>query len=123
MSYKKTDRDSQSPKVSVYPVSRPQVNGKHVLLCQARGMVPDLVKFRWEMIDQNGKNVELKEEEMLEQKDEDAEVKITSMLIVDKQKVKINRFVCCVQHQQTDKEQKVNIPRFQKEGNALLLFD
>lgn len=85
-------------------------------------MFPDQVKFNWHAEDQSGQNVALKEEEMLEQRDEDQEIKITSMLIVDKQKVKTNKFTCSVQHDSKDNEQRVDIPRYQEEGNALLLF-
>lgn len=70
----------------------------------------------------NGNNVELKEEEMLEQKDKDQEVKITSMLIVDKQKVETNTFTCSVQHKSNEQDQKVEFPAFKPEGNALLVF-
>lgn len=121
MSYKLTDDSPKIPKVSVYPVSKPQLNGKHVLLCQARDMFPDLVRFTWQAEDQSGKKVELKDVEQLEQKDEDQEVKITSMLIVDQQKVKTNKFTCSVQHNTNDKEQRVDIPIFQQQGNDQLL--
>ncbi|KAF4089680.1 hypothetical protein AMELA_G00069170 [Ameiurus melas] len=93
-----TDGSAKVPKVSVYQVSKPQSNGKRVLLCQARGMFPDIVKFTWETKDQSGQTGELKDDEQLEQRDEDQEVKITSMLIVDQQKVKTNSFTCSVQH-------------------------
>lgn len=74
------------------------------------------------MKDQNGNNVELKEEEMLEQKDEDQEVKMTSMLIVDKQKVETNTFTCSVQHDSSQPDYKVDIPEIQPKGNARFLF-
>lgn len=122
MSYKLTDDSPKIPKVSVYPVSKPQLNGKRVLLCQARDMFPDLVRFTWQAEDQSGKKVELKDVEQLEQKDEDQEVKITSMLIVDQQKVKTNKFTCSVQHNTNEKEQRVDIPIFQQQGNDQLLF-
>lgn len=122
MSYKLTDDNVKSPVVSVYPVSRSHSNGKHVLLCQARDMFPIQVKFTWQAEDQSGQKVELKDDEMLEQKDEDQEIKITSMLIVDKEKVKNNIFACSVQHYSSVEEQRVDIPRFQQEGNALLFF-
>lgn len=121
MSYKLTGSSTKVPKVSVYPVSKPQLNGKRVLLCQARGMIPDLVKFTWQAEDQSGKRVDLKDSEQLEQRDEGQEVKITSMLIVDQQKVKTSKFTCYVKHESSTKEQKVDIPRFQQ-GNDLLLF-
>ncbi|KAG7329930.1 hypothetical protein KOW79_006152 [Hemibagrus wyckioides] len=84
------------PKVSVYGMSKVQTNQKRVLLCQARDMFPDLVKFTWQAVDQSGNKVELKDEEMLEQR-ENPEVKITSMLIVDKQKSMDYTFNCSVQ--------------------------
>lgn len=122
MSNKLTDGNVKSPVVSVYPVFRSHSNGKHVLLCQARGMFPIQVKFTWQAEDQSGQKVELKDDEMLEQKDEDQEIKITSMLIVDKEKVKNNIFTCSVQHDISVEEQRVDIPRSQQEGNALLFF-
>ncbi|KAI5104031.1 immunoglobulin lambda-1 light chain-like isoform X1, partial [Silurus meridionalis] len=91
------DKVSVSPKVSAYPVSRPQGENR-VLLCEARGMFPDMVKFNWKMEDQSGKKVDLNDNEKLEQRDEGQEVKLTSMLIVNKEKAKTNKFTCSVQH-------------------------
>nr|AER30049.1 T cell receptor gamma 2 [Ictalurus punctatus] len=112
-----TDGNTKVPKVSVYQVSRPQSNGKRVLLSQARGMFPDLVKFTWQAKGQGGETVEPKDDEQLEQRDEDQEVKITSMLIVDKQKVKTNTFICSVQHGVSNK-QNVNTPQDEEKPDA-----
>lgn len=101
----------KAPKVSVYPISNQQKNHKHVLMCQARDMFPDMVKFTWKAENERGENVELKDEEMLEQRDEDREVKITSMLIVDKQKANINTFTCSVKHISSDEDKKLSIPK------------
>ncbi|KAK3566821.1 hypothetical protein QTP86_004581 [Hemibagrus guttatus] len=71
-------------------------------------MFPDLVKFTWQAVDQNGNKVDLKDEEILEQR-EDQEVKITSMLIVDKQKGRDYTFSCSVQH--GSKNPTITIPK------------
>lgn len=102
------EKKAVPPKVSVYGMSRVQTNQKRVLLCQARDMFPDLVKFTWQASDQSGNKVELKNEETLEQR-EDKEVKITSMLIVDKQKSIDYAFDCSVEF---DKKKSVlTIPK------------
>ncbi|XP_046706722.1 immunoglobulin lambda-1 light chain-like [Silurus meridionalis] len=108
------DKVYVSPKVSAYPVSRPQGENR-VLLCEARGMFPDMVKFNWKMEDQSGKKVDLNDNEKLEQRDEGQEVKLTSMLIVNKEKAKTNKFTCSVQH--GSKEQSVDIPRSQQQDD------
>ncbi|KAK2860750.1 hypothetical protein Q7C36_004916 [Tachysurus vachellii] len=98
------------PQVSVYPVSNPQENGKVVLLCQARCMFPNLVRFTWQAEYQSGRKVELKDVEQLEQRDED-QIQITSMLIVDVKKAMSNNFICTVQHDSSFKEQRFVIPK------------
>ncbi|KAB5579592.1 hypothetical protein PHYPO_G00196760 [Pangasianodon hypophthalmus] len=110
-----TDGSIKTPKLSAFPASSTQSNGKRVLLCQARNMVPDFVKFTWHAEDQSGTKVDLKSDEQLEQRDDLPEVKITSMLIVDKQKVKTNKFTCSVLHDSSIKEVKRDIPRQQDE--------
>lgn len=101
----------KKPQVSGYPVSRPQANGKHVLLCHARGMFPDLVRFTWQAEDQSGRKVELTDDELLEQRDNDQEVQITSMLIVDQQKAMNNNYTCSVEHDSSFDNQTIIIPR------------
>ncbi|KAI5104043.1 hypothetical protein C0J45_5669 [Silurus meridionalis] len=96
------------PTVHVYPVSKPQKQ-KSVLLCEAKGMVPDLVRFRWEAKDNNNKDVSLKDDDQLEQRGQDSEVRITSMLIVEESKAMNNKFTCSVQHGTTG-EKKHDIP-------------
>ncbi|KAK2860748.1 hypothetical protein Q7C36_004914 [Tachysurus vachellii] len=103
-----SDGNMKTPEVSVYPISNQQPNHKRVLMCQARNMFPDIVKFTWKAENERGENVELKDEEMLEQRDEDN--KITSMLIVDKQK-DINTFTCSVKHVSSDEDKKLSIPK------------
>lgn len=97
------------PQVSVYPVSNPQENGKVVLLCQARCMFPNLVRFTWQAEYQSGRKVKLKDVEQLEQRDED-QIQITSMLIVDKKKAMSNDFICTVRHDSRLDEQRFVIP-------------
>ncbi|KAL7876315.1 hypothetical protein AOLI_G00112780 [Acnodon oligacanthus] len=100
-----TDSPVKSPKLSAYHISKTN-NGKRILLCQARGMFPDVVRFTWK----NEGNTEVKQSDtydLLEQTDEDQELKVTSMLIVDQQKANSASYTCSVQH---EKEQSVNIP-------------
>ncbi|KAG9273976.1 immunoglobulin gamma-1 heavy chain-like [Astyanax mexicanus] len=110
-------KSAVKPKLSAYPISRPS-NGRSVLLCQARDMYPDLVRFIWK--DQAGKEVTVSDTvELLEQRDEE-EVRVTSMLIIDQQKAQSNTFTCSVQHDSsidtTNNELKVTIPK----GNICL---
>lgn len=100
----------KKPQVSVYPMSRPQSNGNSVLLCQARGMFPALVRFMWQAEDQRGRKVELTDDDQLEQRDED-QVQITSMLIIEKYKAMNNKFTCSVQHDSSFDDQSLVIPR------------
>ncbi|XP_053486054.1 uncharacterized protein LOC128610661, partial [Ictalurus furcatus] len=101
----------KEPQVYVYPVSTPETGEKSFLLCHARGMFPDLVRFTWQAKDQSGKNVDLRGDERLEQRDEDPEVRITSMLIVGKDKAKNNNFICTVKHDSSVKDKELPIPR------------
>lgn len=94
----------------MYPASR-QSHGKRVLMCQANGMFPDLVRFTWQAEGQGGKKVELKDSEKLEQRDKDQEVRITSMLITDEHKATDYQFTCAVQHDSSFNDQSLTIPR------------
>lgn len=108
------------PQVSVFPVSNPEENGKAVMLCQAKCMFPDLVKFTWQAEDRSGRKVELKDTEQLEQSDED-QIQITSMLIVDIHKAMNNKFMCFVQHDSSFDVQRFIIPRGNQSIYKLLL--
>ncbi|KAG7329923.1 hypothetical protein KOW79_006145 [Hemibagrus wyckioides] len=109
------------PQVSVFPVSNLQENGKAVMLCQAKCMFPDLVKFTWQAEDRSGRKVELKDTEQLEQSDED-QIQITSMLIVDIHKAMNNKFICSVQHDSSFDVQRFVIPRAFELSHNLYLF-
>ncbi|XP_037401627.1 immunoglobulin lambda-1 light chain-like isoform X2 [Pygocentrus nattereri] len=99
-----TDSPVKSLKLSAYPISKPN-NGKRTLLCQARGMFPDLVRFTWK--DASGTEVKQSDTyDLLEQKDEGQELKVTSMLIVDQQKASSTSYTCSVHH---ENEQSVTI--------------
>ncbi|XP_060788351.1 uncharacterized protein LOC132893336 [Neoarius graeffei] len=100
-----TPQQAQAPKVEVYPMSRPQ-SGKSVLLCQAREMFPDLVKFKWE-----AGNVDLTGNEKLEQRESTGGVQITSMLIVDEDKASKNTFTCTVEHETGPLTKTIEIPK------------
>ncbi|XP_038869822.1 immunoglobulin lambda-1 light chain-like [Salvelinus namaycush] len=103
-----TDNNSvQKPKVTVYPTSNPEPNGKTTLLCLARDMFPDLVKISWKMVGENGRTVEVPkaEREELEQREEG---RTTSMIIIDKDKTYRNKYSCSVEHE--GGPQDVDIP-------------
>ncbi|XP_046708320.1 immunoglobulin lambda-1 light chain-like [Silurus meridionalis] len=91
-----TDTAKVPPTISVYPVSNKQEEGQHVLLCQAKNMFPDLVKFTW--LDSKGGEVKSSDDgdEQLEQIDS---VGTTSMLILEKNKVTSYEYTCIVKHE------------------------
>lgn len=106
MSSKGASQLAQSPKVEVYPMSTPQ-SRKSVLLCQAREMFPELVKFKWEAV-----NVDLTGNEKLEQREKNTGgVRITSMLIVDEDKASKNAFACIVEHETGSQKKTIEIPK------------
>ncbi|XP_045560169.1 T-cell receptor gamma chain C region C10.5 [Salmo salar] len=93
-----TDSNQRKPKVTVYPASNSESNGKTTLLCLARDMFPDLVKISWKIEDANGRRMEVSkaETEQLEQREEG---QTTSMIIIDKEKTYRNKYVCSVEHE------------------------
>ncbi|XP_026062082.1 immunoglobulin kappa light chain isoform X3 [Carassius auratus] len=85
------------PKLSGYLPSKKDNHGRQTMLCQARGMFPNLVKFEWKKKDGGqwndpGGNT-------VEQNNEGSEVTVTSMLIMDKDKVKNDDYRCTVTHE------------------------
>uniref|UniRef100_A0A4W5LCZ2 Ig-like domain-containing protein n=1 Tax=Hucho hucho TaxID=62062 RepID=A0A4W5LCZ2_9TELE len=92
------DNPVRKPKVTVYPASNHESNGKTTLLCLARDMFPDLVKISWKMEDEYGQTVEVPkaETEQLEQREEG---QTTSMIIVDKENACKNKYRCYVEHE------------------------
>ncbi|XP_066536380.1 uncharacterized protein [Hoplias malabaricus] len=112
-----SDSGKKPPVVSVYPISKAK-NGKSTLLCLARGMFPDLVKFKWK--DQSGDVPLSDSDEVLEQRDEGQEVRVSSMLIIDQQKAASNIYTCSVQHESNDKAIEKIIPAHSedKEDNS-----
>ncbi|XP_045560168.1 uncharacterized protein [Salmo salar] len=93
-----TDNHVRKPKVTVYPASNPESNGKTTLICLARDMFPDLVKISWKMEDEYGQTVEVSkaETEQLEQREEG---QTTSMIIIDKENAYKNKYRCYVEHE------------------------
>ncbi|KAJ8011422.1 hypothetical protein DPEC_G00058050 [Dallia pectoralis] len=93
-----TDQKVQKPRVTIYPASTPEPNGKITLLCLARDMIPDLVKISWKMMGQNGTALVVPQEEgdVLEQT---GEGQTTSMIIIDKEKADVNKYICSVKHE------------------------
>ncbi|XP_070293184.1 uncharacterized protein [Salvelinus sp. IW2-2015] len=93
-----TDNHVRKPKVTVYPASNPESNGKTTLLCLARDMFPDLVKISWKMEDEYGQTVEVSkaETEQLEQREEG---RTTSMITIDQENACKNKYRCYVEHE------------------------
>nr|XP_046204514.1 immunoglobulin lambda-1 light chain-like [Oncorhynchus gorbuscha] len=106
--YVTDNKHVQKPKVTVYPASSPEPNGKTTLLCLARDMFPDLVKISWKMEDEYSRTMEVPkaEREELEQREEG---QMTSMIIIDKDKTYRNKYICSVEHEWGI--QDVDIPR------------
>lgn len=87
-----------------------------MMLCSARKMFPDIVKFTWEGL--------TSEDEILEHRDETSEVQITSMVIIQNKKIKNGEFSCSVQHADKDKVKKLTIPKGKEDFlNNLITFD
>jgi hypothetical protein len=83
--------------VTVYSESNPE-SKVNTLLCLAGDMFPDLVKISWKLEDKNGRAVEVPkaEGEQLEQREEG---RTTSMIIIDKEKMDRNKYICSVEHE------------------------
>ncbi|XP_023835045.1 immunoglobulin lambda-1 light chain [Salvelinus sp. IW2-2015] len=90
-----TDGNTRKPKVTVYPASSSESNGKTTLLCLARDMFPDLVKISWKMED-GITEVPKAEREQLEKREEG---QTTSMIIIDKENTYRNKYICSVEHE------------------------
>ncbi|CAM4591392.1 unnamed protein product [Leuciscus chuanchicus] len=70
------------PTLTAYVPSKKQ-SGKQAVLCQAKDMFPDLVKFTWKK-KSNGAWTDVSEENFVEQRNEkDKKVIVTSMMIFD----------------------------------------
>ncbi|XP_072544257.1 immunoglobulin lambda-1 light chain-like [Salminus brasiliensis] len=82
------------PILSTFPVVK-QPDGRSMLLCQAKGMYPDLVRFTWEEDNSLVSNIE----EVLEQKIKNGEQvqSVTSILIINRS-INPKAFSCHVQH-------------------------
>ncbi|KAM9465517.1 immunoglobulin lambda-1 light chain-like [Salvelinus alpinus] len=100
-----TDGTQRKPKVTVYPASNSESNGKTTLLCLARDMFPDLVKISWKMED-GITEVPKAEREQLEKREEG---QTTSMIIIDKENTYRNKYICSVEHELGT--QHVDIPK------------
>uniref|UniRef100_A0AAY5KVS0 Ig-like domain-containing protein n=1 Tax=Esox lucius TaxID=8010 RepID=A0AAY5KVS0_ESOLU len=112
-----TDDPIKTPKLTVYPASEPEPNGKTTLLCLASGMFPDIVKISWKMKDKTGRTIEVPKGEEVQQRDER---KTTSMIIIDKVKAVENNLICSVKHEGGNNE--VETPQGKPISLALLFF-
>ncbi|RXN05796.1 T-cell receptor [Labeo rohita] len=104
------------PKVYGYlPSKSDPPNGKQTMLCQASEMFPDLVTFEWK---KDGKVVS--EGDVVEQRKEKTEktpVSVTSMLILNKDKVTSDGYECIVTHKRdTDKSYTVLLKKDKPSG-------
>ncbi|XP_051556004.1 immunoglobulin kappa light chain-like isoform X4 [Myxocyprinus asiaticus] len=86
------------PKVSVYPLSSAEKNGKSAMICQAKGMIPDLVELLWEKKTTEGWTT-VSQDNVVEQKNEKPQTTVTSMVIVDKNTAQNNIYRCSVTHE------------------------
>lgn len=88
------------------------------MLCQASGMFPDLVTFKWEKKDKKDKKAgnwkDISEGDVVEQRNESPTVTVTSMLIVDKDKAQTDNYQCTVIHEGNSEKPK---PLEMKKGN------
>lgn len=102
----------KTPQLTVYPITNRITNEKHVLLCQASHMFPNLVRISWQRRSPDGTKVQLPEgdDEELVQKDEDQKFGITSILITDTNKIQRNKFICSVEHDSSVNDQSFQIP-------------
>lgn len=83
------------------------------MLCQASGMFPDLVTFKWKKQDA-GDWKDISEGDVVEQRNESPTVTVTSMLIVDKDKAQTDNYQCTVIHEGNSEKPK---PLEMKKGN------
>lgn len=102
----------ESPKVSGYLPYRNE-DANQTMLCNARDMFPDLVKFTWEKKNEKVDWTNVEDKYVVEQsykadeKDKKVKVKaVSSMMIIDKNTAKSNEFRCTVTHEgNTEKPQ------------------
>ncbi|XP_026143072.1 immunoglobulin lambda-1 light chain isoform X1 [Carassius auratus] len=102
----------ESPKVSGYLPYRNE-DANQTMLCNARDMFPDLVKFTWEKKNETVDWTNVEDKYVVEQsykadeKDKKVKVKaVSSMMIIDKNTAKSNEFRCTVTHEgNTEKPQ------------------
>lgn len=92
--------------MTVYPVSKPEPNGKTALLCLARDMFPDLVKFSWKREKSNGhiEDVPLAEGERLELREATL---TTGIIVIDIEKAKSFKHHCYVRHEGSTVEAEI----------------
>ncbi|KAJ8272915.1 hypothetical protein GJAV_G00094940, partial [Gymnothorax javanicus] len=99
---------TKPPTLIAFPPSKPQ-DGQTTLLCIAKGMYPDVVKFKWKEED---KEVPVGEKRIMEQKIDDGRA---SMLIIDERTVEKSH-TCIVVHEENTKENKILIPTGSRTG-------
>ncbi|XDV27449.1 hypothetical protein PO909_030979 [Leuciscus waleckii] len=104
------------PTLTAYVPSKKQ-SGKQAVLCQAKDMFPDLVKFTWKK-KSNGAWTDVSEENFVEQRNEkDKKVIVTSMMIFD-QNTAGDDYECTVTHEGGKEPQSKKLMEDKKEKKA-----
>ncbi|XP_073714285.1 uncharacterized protein [Misgurnus anguillicaudatus] len=94
------------PTLKAYKPSKIQ-GDKRTMVCQASKMFPDLVKFTWQTKTSTGGDwANVPDEQVIEQRDEVGKdnpptVFVTSMITVDENTIKNNKYKCSVKHEGT----------------------
>ncbi|XP_059419537.1 immunoglobulin lambda-1 light chain-like isoform X1 [Carassius carassius] len=105
---------TESPKVSGYLPSKKysDKDGNQTMLCHARDMIPDLVKFTWQKMSRTKEWEDVKEN-VVEQSykvKENNQVKVkavTSMMIIDKNTAENNDYQCIVTHEGVNEKPQI----------------
>ncbi|CAL8323024.1 unnamed protein product [Arctogadus glacialis] len=95
-----TDRPVERPKVSVYPATGADLKGRRSLLCVARDMVPEEVRFSWRR--RGGGGVGGKDGEQLELR---GPTYAASILVIDQRENLTDPYICRVEHESDLKEE------------------
>nr|XP_055057901.1 immunoglobulin kappa light chain-like isoform X2 [Misgurnus anguillicaudatus] len=93
------------PTLKSYKPSKIQ-GDKRTMVCQASKMFPDLVKFTWQTkTSTGGEWANVPDQQVIEQRDEvgkdPPKVFVTSMITVDENTIKNNKYKCSVKHEGT----------------------
>ncbi|CAL8368278.1 unnamed protein product [Boreogadus saida] len=96
-----TERSLVRPKVSVYPATGADLKGRRSLLCVARDMVPEEVRFSWRR--RGGGGGGGKDGEQLELR---GPTYAASILVIDQRETLTDPYICSVEHESDLKEEE-----------------